>query len=144
VAKAEDKATPESTAMYAVEDVWLNAFAQLPADTKPLADLLCDPAVPMPLGIRVLFADHLNPNNPVGQLVYTPVEGFESAIHKCLPTVYDYGEELNRQKLVREKNPSQRAAAIVGEETGQSDRSVYRRLREWRTFIAKLTTINRR
>jgi hypothetical protein len=149
VAKAENRISeskPEASELDIAlfEDLWLNAFACLPADTKPLSDLLRNPAVPMPLEIRVLLADHLNPGNPVGQLVSTPAKGFERAINELLPIAHDYSVELAKRRQAGQKDSSQLAAAIVGKKLKRSDRTVYRRWLEWRAFVAKWAAINRR
>jgi hypothetical protein len=146
VAKAEGKDAPEST-LYAIEDIWLNAIAKFP-DTKPLADLLRTYSTPMPPGVRDLLAEYLNPGKPDicgGRLMYEPTDGIRRVVGSevdddggLLSLVADYHDEVERRKAAGEPGPSQEAAITVGEKSGQSDRTVYRRLQEWRALVARL------
>jgi hypothetical protein len=148
MAKAESKDTPEST-LYAIEDVWLKAINELP-DTKPLADLLRTYSVPMPPGARDFLAELLSPGDPDiygGRLVYKPTGTFRQIAGKerligqdngLLSLVKDYYDEVERRKRAGEKDPSQGAAAAIGEKTGQDGRTVYRKVKAWRALVARL------
>jgi hypothetical protein len=134
---------PESATaapMYELEDVWLNAFAQLP-DAKPLAALLRDYSTSMPPGARDLLAELLNPGDPDiggGRLTYTPGDGIGRAIDELLPYVDRYYTEFRRLKKVGESDPSQQAAEFVGKKYKRRDRTVYRKLRAWRALVGRL------
>jgi hypothetical protein len=140
VAKARDEDTPESTTTYVVEDIWLNAMAKLP-NTRALAALLRTHELPMPPGIRNLLAELLSPGSPDisgGRLVYKPTKGIELAIEEWLPPVADYYAEAERQRQTGKSDASQNAAARVGRRNKRSDRTVYRKLRAWRSLVARL------
>jgi hypothetical protein len=145
----KDKDTPESPA-YAVEDIWLNAIAKFP-DTRALADLLRTYSMPMPPGIRDLLAELLNPGDPDicgGRLVYKPTDAIRRIVGSekegdegLLSLVYRYHDEVGRRRRAGKKDPSQGAAEAVGEKSGQSDRNVYRKVRFWRDFVARLRSL---
>jgi hypothetical protein len=149
MAKAENKDTPEAAAAYAVEDIWLNAIAQLPDTTKPLADLLRTYSTPMPPSVRDLLAEYLNPGDPDicgGRLVYEPTDAIQRVVGSevnggagLLSLLVDYHYEVERRKLFGEKKPSEKAAAYVGKKHKQgSARNVYRRLLAWKKIVARL------
>jgi hypothetical protein len=139
MAEAENKDTSESTL---IEDVWLKAFNELP-DTKPLADLLRTYSVPMPPGARDFLAELLSPGDPNiygGRLVYKPTDTFRQVAgdNGLLSLVKDYYDEVERRKRAGEKDPSQGAAATIGEKTGQDGRTVYRKVKALRALVARL------
>jgi hypothetical protein len=134
VAKAENRDTPKS-APYAIEDDWLNAFAEFP-DRKPLADLFRSSKSITP-AVRDLLAEYLDPSGPEhGRLVYEPT-GLRQIV-ELLSLAGDYHEEVERRKERGEKSPSRKAAAVVGKKIGRSWRTVSRKLQAWRKIAAGL------
>jgi hypothetical protein len=98
----------------------------------------------MPPGAAVVLGDYLDPENPVGRLVYRPAEGFDQAINESLPVAHSYFEELARRQAVGQSDASQGAAIEIGKQIERSDKTVYNKVREWREFVARWVRINRR
>jgi hypothetical protein len=120
--------------------IWLNAITKLP-DAKPLVELLRGD-LPMPLGIRDILAELLDPGEPDimgGKLIFKKTSGIERVIGRVVArgeadelgtTVKVVDSELlavfEYYKLIAEKQSSQLAAFHAGELHGVVDRTIYR------------------
>lgn len=106
-----------------VDLIWLNAITKLP-NAKPLVELLRGD-LPVPLGIRDLLAELLDPDVPDimgGKLIYKKTSGIERAISE-LRAVFDYYKLRDKGEL------SQEAAVRAGEIHRITDRTVYNYIR---------------
>ena len=145
---------------YALEDIWINAFAALtqsPSDPKPLAKLLRSDT-PMPPGARDTLAELLSPGNPEYLMCRLVLESTDRSyalstadragkIASALQISAEHAAKVTELKAKsphgsKRVSPSDDAADLVGKKYGPSGRQIHRIRAELKKTHERITSRN--